>query len=134
MFWLLYMYVRVYTCIHKCVLLFLLYEWALPLLRIIIHENTMRCYLLQFLFLFLLFLLYVFIFTNYVFISMIHIMSTFTKCDNIITLVNQPLTLCAIRYHTDQVKLCLLLLLLFLYAFLVYELLFNIVILCCLFV
>lgn len=80
----------------------------------------------------ILFLLYVLIFTNYVFISMIHIiMSTFTKCDNIITLVNQPLTLCAIRYLTDQVKLCLLL---FLYAFIVYELFNIVIILCCLFV
>lgn len=51
------------------------------------------------------------------------------KCDNI-TLFYQPLTLCAIRYYTDKVKVCCVLF--FLYAFFfVYEY-FNIIFMCCL--
>lgn len=51
-----------------------------------------------------------------IFVSMIHSIFTFRKCDNIITYVYQSLTLRAIRYYMDQVKLCCVLL--FLYAFL----------------
>lgn len=64
------------------------------------------CLFFNYYYYFVLFLPFTYLFTQYV--------STFMQCDNI-TLFYQPLTLCAIRYYTDKVKVCCVLF--FLYAF-----------------